>query len=382
MRNWINSTVEGWTSARSGDQASLVGTESEDGVSSVQAGVHYRVAALLATLLLAIYVSGVLFSRSLAPADVFTVFSTEIPRAVDFQLDKIYRSFVDYNIFGMMGSIAFLMIVGSAISLLAFELIYQAVLQRSFKASWQGSSLYRLLFGDQSERTDLYMYLYYCFSLDRFVLAVLGLLGPFFLYGLILTGVNIGIAADWPTPLKFFAFILLADFVSYWFHRIAHNTPALWELHKFHHAATSMNFVTAHRNHPLEVALQLPLRAIPIVLIAPDVEEYVLYTALHHFLILLQHSNFNIRFGPLDRVLVSPNFHLTHHSVKMEHCDRNYGVIFSFWDDIFRTRYMGDAPIKAFGVSRSYFNRKGFWYDMALPFARFASAIVRGGKIT
>jgi sterol desaturase/sphingolipid hydroxylase (fatty acid hydroxylase superfamily) len=252
---------------------------------------------------------------------------------------------------------------------------------RSLRASWEQSSLYRIIFGEESERTDLYLYLYYCFSLDRFVVASLGLLGPFFIFGLLINGVGLGLAKSWPPLAQFVAYVLLSDFLNYWFHRIAHTAPSLWELHKFHHGATSMNFITAHRNHPMEVAMQLPIRAVPIVVLGPGVHDYLLYTAVHHLVILLQHSNFNVTFGMLERVFVSPRFHLVHHSMKPEHFDKNFGVVFSFWDDLFRTRYTGADSISTYGVTGNYFNRKGFAHDLRVPFVRFGKALFRRGRI-
>lgn len=344
-------------------------------------GMLLRFLSIGAVLALGVVVLGAIAARSVDPKTVAIFLSREIPALASYQIDLTFKSFREYDLLGIIGSLSFLMVVGSAISLLIFELGFHAIKYGSIQKAWKGSSLYRVVFGEESERTDLYLYLYYCFSLDRFVVAALGLLGPFFLFGLLINGTSLGIAAEWPQPLQFIAFILLADFLYYWFHRVAHTTPALWELHKFHHAATSMNFITAHRNHPWEVTLQLPLRAIPVILLGPSIHEYVLYVAIHHFVILLQHSNFNITFGPLERVFVSPRFHLLHHSSKVEHCDKNFGVVFSFWDDLFRSRYLGSDPIPEYGVSSNYFNRDGFLRDLYSPMVKFVRALFVKSRI-
>ena len=345
-------------------------------------GVALRLGLLLSVVGVGVLILGALSTQSLHPKTILYFLSREIPGLAAYQINLIITSFREYDPVGMMTSLGFLMIVGSAITLLIFEIGFHTVKHRSIRTAWRESSLYRVIFGEESERTDLYLYLYYCFSLDRFLVAALGLLGPFFIFGLLINGANLGIAASWPEPVQFVAFILLADFVGYWFHRVAHTTPALWELHKFHHAATSMNFITAHRNHPMEVTMQLPLRAIPMLILGPSVHEYILYVAIHHFVILLQHSNFNITFGPLERILVSPRFHLVHHSTKIEHCDKNFGVIFSFWDDIFRTRYLGKDAVPSYGVSSNYFNRNGIIHDLYQPMVKFMRSLLVKGRIS
>ena len=51
----------------------------------------------------------------------------------------------------------------------------------------------------------------------------------------------------------------------------------------------------------------------------------------------LQHTQIPWRFGPLHWVLVTPRFHLYHHSIDPAHHDRNFGIVFSFWDRLFGT---------------------------------------------
>jgi|GEM_PF-931067 len=341
-----------------------------------------RAIVLMLVVAAGFYILGAMASMNLNPVIVTAFLVNELPSLLKYQIYSIIKAFQEYDLLTMLGSLAFLMIIGSAVSLIVLEVIIYAVQCRSLSKAWKRTSLYRIIFGEQSERTDLYLYLYYCFSLDRFVIAALGILGPFFIYGLLVNGGSLNLAVNLPHFVQFLLYILLADFLAYWFHRIAHTTTALWELHKFHHSATSMNFITAHRNHPLEVAMQLPLRAIPIIALGPSVEEYLLYTALHHFVILLQHSNFNFSFGWLDHVFVSPRFHLVHHSSKPVHFDQNYGVVFSFWDDIFRSRYKGDDFDPEYGVTDNYFNNKGFVSDINVPFAKFGKALISKRKIS
>lgn len=54
----------------------------------------------------------------------------------------------------------------------------------------------------------------------------------------------------------------------------------------------------------------------------------------------LRHTHLWVDFGWLDRVLVSPAMHQIHHSEAPRHWDRNMGLLFSVWDQVFGTAYL------------------------------------------
>jgi sterol desaturase/sphingolipid hydroxylase (fatty acid hydroxylase superfamily) len=57
-------------------------------------------------------------------------------------------------------------------------------------------------------------------------------------------------------------------------------------------------------------------------------------------LLLLHHANFiipkwfDLSFG---KIIVSPNFHKIHHQQQLQNTDSNYGLLFIFWDKLFKT---------------------------------------------
>lgn len=337
-----------------------------------------RLGLVLVVLCIGFYIVGASGSSSLRPRLVLHYLFTSTPAAISSYASYYFYNVLEkYDFWGVVASVGFLMIIGIATALLVFEIFYYWWKRGDFRVGMRETSLYRFAFGDKSERTDLYLFLYYALSLDGLVVMALGLLGPFIIFGILVNNVQIGIGQYMPSWAAFLVFILVADFLAYWFHRFAHTTTSLWELHKFHHSALSMNLLTAHRNHPFEVAMQYPLRAIPLILVGPSIPEYVVYTMIHHAVILLQHSNFNVGFGWFGRIIVSPRFHLLHHSSKPEHFDQNYAVVFSFWDDLFGTRYKGKDIDPVYGVTDNYFNRRGFGFDMWAPFKRFWRGIFR-----
>ena len=48
---------------------------------------------------------------------------------------------------------------------------------------------------------------------------------------------------------------IISDFFTYIIHLMMHKIPFLWEFHKIHHSATSLNPLTQYRIHPIELVI-------------------------------------------------------------------------------------------------------------------------------
>ncbi|MCC6140663.1 MAG: sterol desaturase family protein [Nitrospira sp.] len=147
-------------------------------------------------------------------------------------------------------------------------------------------------------------------------------------------------------------FYLLHDFMNYWSHVLLHKVPLLWAFHQVHHSADVLTPISAYRAHPMEFFVTATLRA-PVIGLAfvfyqaiPAQEiaaTAVFGVSLVGFLygisgFHLQHSHLPISYGPLlNRILVTPIVHQTHHSNDPRHHDKNFGVKFALWDWIFGT---------------------------------------------
>jgi sterol desaturase/sphingolipid hydroxylase (fatty acid hydroxylase superfamily) len=145
--------------------------------------------------------------------------------------------------------------------------------------------------------------------------------------------------------------MLCFDFASYAAHRALHASPFLWSLHSVHHAAEQLTPLTTYRQHPLEPLLLNGARGAAaglglgfFHLIFPQSTPVVTVLGLgagffiYMFTVNLHHSPVPVNYPSwLKRVLVSPHVHHLHHSSEPQHFDRNFGVVFSFWDRFFET---------------------------------------------
>lgn len=156
-----------------------------------------------------------------------------------------------------------------------------------------------------------------------------------------------------------FMTIELADFV---FHYCEHKVPALWELHKVHHSADSLNPLTSKRGHPFSLVMAGVARALFFCIPAGAVMHFaglslveivaarilVIKTCTILTLDPLRHSPFPVGFGWLDRLFISPHMHQIHHSSLQPHWDKNFGTNLSLYDWLFHTGYKPakDEPIR------------------------------------
>ena len=58
--------------------------------------------------------------------------------------------------------------------------------------------------------------------------------------------------ATWPLAVQAVAVVVLGDFAMYWGHRLQHRWEPLWRFHSVHHTTERLDFLAAHREHPLD----------------------------------------------------------------------------------------------------------------------------------
>jgi sterol desaturase/sphingolipid hydroxylase (fatty acid hydroxylase superfamily) len=142
------------------------------------------------------------------------------------------------------------------------------------------------------------------------------------------------------------------DISYYLYHRLQHRVPFMWELHKIHHSAEVMVGVTKDRVHPLDEIMNrwwdgiIPGLAYGIWLFfAMDPAELTIFGINVYFLRntvlmmdFIRHTHLKLSYGRwLNYVLLCPHYHQLHHSVAVEHWDKNFGLTLAIWDRMFGT---------------------------------------------
>lgn len=149
---------------------------------------------------------------------------------------------------------------------------------------------------------------------------------------------------QWLKPLgwlgyvgSIFASVAAYDFFSYWRHRAEHKW--FWRIHALHHSPTELHAAN-NWSHPLAIIPGFLFLSLPVSLIQmPGPSTPTVIALLISFLAAYIHSPVDFHFGPLRRVVIDNRFHRIHHSVEARHVDKNFGILFSFWDGLFGTAH-------------------------------------------
>ena len=154
-----------------------------------------------------------------------------------------------------------------------------------------------------------------------------------------------------PLWLQAIEAILVADIGFYAAHRTFHALPFLWKFHAVHHSVEELDWLAAHRVHPVDqiatnAASYLPLLALGFSGPAIAIKALTYFWQAH-----LIHSNTRIGFGPLKWLVASPQFHHWHHANERDAYDTNFAGQLSAVDALFGTLRVPKGLPQKYGVA-------------------------------
>jgi len=158
---------------------------------------------------------------------------------------------------------------------------------------------------------------------------------------------------DLPYALQLVALIFAFDFFHYWNHRLRHASRVLWAFHSIHHSQTTLTMMTTFRLHIVDETVFRILMFIPFHVLgfSPLLVIWLWADLIVVWITGVQHSEWNWSYGLLGRFFISPRFHRMHHSTDERMQNRNFGGVFSFWDDVFGTAERRAPPPAQHGLS-------------------------------
>ena len=146
-----------------------------------------------------------------------------------------------------------------------------------------------------------------------------------------------GLLGLWSLPfwLKLVIGVLVLDLAIYLQHVMFHAVPALWRLHRMHHADLEFDVTTGVRFHPLEILLSMIVKFGVIAALGPPALAVLVFEVLLNATALFNHSNVRLP-GRVDAVLrllmVTPDMHRVHHSILPFETNSNFGFNLPWWD--------------------------------------------------
>ena len=134
--------------------------------------------------------------------------------------------------------------------------------------------------------------------------------------------------------------VVAMDFAIYLQHIMFHAVPALWRLHRMHHADLDFDVTTGARFHPIEIVLSMLIKFAVIVVLGAPALAVIIFEVLLNATAMFNHSNVRMPLA-LDRVIrrliVTPDMHRVHHSILDHETNSNFGFNLSWWDRLFGT---------------------------------------------
>jgi sterol desaturase/sphingolipid hydroxylase (fatty acid hydroxylase superfamily) len=174
-----------------------------------------------------------------------------------------------------------------------------------------------------------------------------------------------------PYSLAVMLSLLVLDLAIYLQHRMFHAVPLLWRLHRVHHADLDFDVTTGARFHPLEILLSTVIKFAVILVVGPPAVAVLVFEILLNATSMFNHSNVRIPMS-LDRfvrgLVVTPDMHRVHHSIKPRETNSNFGFNLSWWDRLFGTyRAQPEASHGAMTLGIDQFRSpRELWLDRML----------------
>jgi sterol desaturase/sphingolipid hydroxylase (fatty acid hydroxylase superfamily) len=162
--------------------------------------------------------------------------------------------------------------------------------------------------------------------------------------------------------------VVLGDVLVYWFHRACHAWEPLWHFHAVHHSAEELDFLAAHREHPVDGILTQLCQNLPAFLLGVPIGPLAAIAALRGMWAVFVHSNVRLPLGPLRWILGAPELHHWHHA-RLPQTTHNFANLAPWIDVVFGTHHLpGGEERYPLGLTDPW--PRGYVAQLVHPFVR------------
>ncbi len=161
---------------------------------------------------------------------------------------------------------------------------------------------------------------------------------------------SVGSIETLPGALKIIIGFILVDFCLFWIHWGMHRKRALWRTHAFHHSLKEVWWLSGSRTsitHLLLFAIPQVLFAYVILKLSPV--EIAIAFSIGVVVNVWIHANLSVDLGPLEWLIITPNYHRIHHGAGRL-AGQNLGFVLTIWDRMFGTYVDPKKTDQAFSI--------------------------------
>lgn len=177
-----------------------------------------------------------------------------------------------------------------------------------------------------------------------------------------------------PLLVRAAAALVLGDLLMYWGHRLQHRYDCLWRFHGVHHTAQRLDFLAAHREHPIDGVYTRLLVNLPAFVMGLPLGEILGIMAFRGLWATFIHANVAIRVPwPLRMLVGSPRLHHQHHALQRD--AGNYANLAPWIDWLFGTYRYPPRHVRQVGTDEPW--PQTYLGLLAHPFRRRNEAVTR-----
>ena len=184
----------------------------------------------------------------------------------------------------------------------------------------------------------------------------------------------------WPASLPFWAELLLAivllDAGISLAHFASHRVPLLWRFHAVHHSVRRLYGFNGLLKHPVHQLIEISVGTLPWLLMGIPQEVAIVGSFAVAIQLQLQHSNVDMRIGPLGYLWAVAPVHRHHHLASETKGDVNFGLFLTIWDVLLGTAQFGSSKgIRAgqVGIAGRPDYPESYFAQLGEPFKKWPS---------
>ena len=161
-----------------------------------------------------------------------------------------------------------------------------------------------------------------------------------------------GLFAELPWVAKLLLALSLGDLCAYWGHRAQHSFEWLWRFHSVHHTTVELDWLAAHREHPLDGLYTQTMVNAPALLLGLDIGSVMGLVVFRGVWAIFIHANVRVPLGPLRYLVGAPELHHWHHARSRD--VGNYANLAPYLDVLFGTYHCPAQEPGELGVDDSW----------------------------